>query len=366
MVSLFTTKANLEDIFLREDKKAWQEIIYKLNEVFINEDPFSEENVDPDDDIFRTLYGMGVNIRDDEKVFINNIPKNPESVLQYPCGIFLLNITENQASDIQNNYGVICQSVTNLNDAPLTQNHISNELEENQGDISWNSMLNKFKQIPSNSMLVIDAHLFGNDRFDENQNKYDPNRNSGLKNLFDIIDALLPQNFKSEYHIGVLLTDTDKAIAAGRTRTNLSNARISKAIHRLKEGLNRPYKDKLIIEVFFFDARDNDGHKLIHNRRILSNYFIVTADYKLAALRNGRSLADQSITVFPLFENISKDSGTDKKEKRMSSEIRKLKDYFERQTRSVSPTALILQNNRRIDDFKDIKHRLLRSSPMFR
>ena len=35
MVSVFTTKANLEDIFLREENKSWLAIILKLNEVFI-------------------------------------------------------------------------------------------------------------------------------------------------------------------------------------------------------------------------------------------------------------------------------------------------------------------------------------------
>ena len=272
MVSIFTTKSSVES-FYQEDN-AWYKMICKLKEVHIDDDPFSDidESVDPDDNFFLTLVGMQVDIVDDRE-FINNIPNDQSSVLKYPCGIFLLNISNEKAAEIQNNYGVICQSITNLNDDLLTQSNFTTELEEGKRSYAWNDMLAHYKQMPSNSLLIIDAHLFENDRFDEQQKIYDQNRNVGLENLFDIINALLPKQFSGEYNIGVLLTDTDKAKAKGRSRTNLTNDRISKAIHRLKERIDRPYKDKLVIEVFFFDADDNDGHKLIHNRRIISNYF---------------------------------------------------------------------------------------------
>lgn len=362
MISVFTTKANLEDIFQKEENKAWQAIILKLNEVFINDDPFSEcDESNPDDDVFLTLDSIGVKLKDDERNFIDNIPKNPESVLNHPCGIYLLDISEAIAHQIQEDYGVICQSIGNLNDKPLTQNHFSNELNEDSNGLSWSKMFAPFKQLPSNSLLIIDSHLFDNDRFNEKENVYDSNRSIGLDNLCDIISALLPNQFEEEYHIGVLLTDYDVAKAKGIVHTNLTNKRISKAIHRLKERLVCSFKDRLIIEVFFFDCRD-DRHRMIHNRRILSNYFIITADYRLAAIKNGRSTVDQSITVFPLFESINSEPDSDKKEKRISYEIRKFKEFFISQTRSAGPTALFLQNNRAMDDFNDIKNRLIKIS----
>lgn len=362
MVSVFTTKANLEDIFLREENKAWLAIILKLNEVFINDDPFSEcDESNPDDDVFLTLDGMGVKLNDEEKNYIDNIPKNPQSVLNHPCGIFLLDISEAKAHQIQEDYGVICQSIGNLNDKPLTQSHFSNELNEDSEGLSWSKMFAHYKQLPSNSLIIIDAHLFENDRFDEKQNVYDPKRCTGIDNLYEIISALLPNQFNGEFHIGIFLTDYDIAKSLGRVHTNLTNKRISKAIHRLKEKLDCSYKDNLIIEVFFFDCRD-DRHRMIHNRRILSNYFIITADYRLAALRNGRSAVDQSVTIFPLFENINNDPDSDKKEKRISYEIRKFKEFFISQTRSAGPTALFLQNNRKMEDFNDMKNRLIKIS----
>ena len=213
-------------------------------------------------------------------------------------------------------------------------------------------MIGHYKNLPSNSVLIIDAHLFDEDKYDERNSCYDERKRDGLNNTYDILNCLLPVSFEDTYNIGILLTDIDIAKATHRTRSNLSNERIASAINKLKKKLNRNYP--IDIEVVFFDHRD-DGHKLIHNRRILSNYFIVTAEYKLAALRNGRSLCQQSIAAFPLFEDIDTKPSTDKKEKRIQREIRELTEFIQRQPKSH--TASLYKNGQKIDDFSKINHR---------
>ena len=352
MISIFTTKDNLESICLDESKKPWLDIIIKLKEVFVNDDNIFSDDIDIDDDPFYTLDEMQIDIISSKKDYINDIPSNPVLVLKQPSGIFLLDIPSEKASQIQMDYGVICQSTNELDYKPLTQSHFPTELIEGEMGKSWNNMIAQFKKLPSNSALIIDAHLFAEDKFDESHNCYDERKRDGLNNVYEILDSLLPLSFKDTYHIGVLITDTDKAKASRRTRSNLTNDRIASAINKLKKNLNRSYP--INIEVVFFDQSD-DGHKLIHNRRILSNYFIVTAEYKLAALRNSRSLCGQSIAAFPLFESIDVMPETDKKEKRMSSEIKQLADFINRQPNSH--TATLYQNGQKIDDFSQIKHR---------
>lgn len=362
MVSVFTTKANLEDIFQNEDKKAWQAIILKLNEVFINEDPFSVcDDVDPEDDIFLILDGMGVNIRDDEKDFINNIPNDRSSVLKYPCGIFLLEIEDEEAQSIQSDFGVICQPISRLDYMPLAQPSFANELEENETGRTWDGMISRFKQLPSNSALIIDAHLFQQDRYDEHTDSYDEKNNKGINNLFDILNAILPQHFVGTYHVGVLLTDYDVANKNNRQK-NLTNERITDAITNLKSKLQRKFD--ITIEVLFIDKNDNGTHSLIHNRRIISNYFIVTADYGLVALNRGRSLRSQSIIAYPLFENIQNDSKSDKKEKRVRNDLFKLSQMLKQQCGAKYPTLTCFQNGEKIADLSTIVHPMLRFSPL--
>lgn len=361
MVSVFTTKASLEDIFQKEDKKAWQAIILKLNEVFINEDPFPViDDIDPDDDVCLTLDGMGVNIRDDEKDFINNIPNDRSSVLKYPCGIFLLEIEDEEAQSIQSDFGVICQPISRLDYMPLAQPSFANELEENETGRTWDGMISRFKELPSNSVLIIDAHLFQKDRYDESTNSYDENNSKGINNLFDILNAILPQHFCGTYHVGVLLTDYDVANKK-ISQKNLTNKRIANAINKLKsKKLNRNYN--ISIEVVFISEKDNASHKLIHNRRIISNYFIVTADYGLVALNKGRCLLSQSITAFPLFENIQNDSQSDKKEKRMRRDWNDLKAMIRQQSRAIYPTLTCFQSGKQLDDLSTIIHPMLKYS----
>lgn len=352
MTCIYTTKDNLESICLDEGKRAWLDIIIKLKEVFVNEDDIFSEDVDPDDDPFYTLDGMQININSSKKDYINEIPSNPVLVLQQPSGIFLLDISSDKASKIQKDYGVICQSCDNMDYTPLTQSNFPNDLFDGESGKTWKTMIAHYKELPSNSTLIIDAHLFDEDRYDERNNCYDERKRDGLNNTFDILDSLLPSSFEDTYNIGVFLTDIDVAKTERKTRSNLTNDRIASAINKLKKKLNRNYTINL--EVVFIDYRD-DAHKLIHNRRIISNYYIITADYKLAALRNGRSLCHQSITAFPLFENIDKYPNTDKKEKRIRHEIDDFKVFFNRQPNSH--TALLYQNGQKNNDFTQLRHR---------
>ncbi len=350
MTSIFTTKNNLETICLDKQKQAWLNMIIKLQEVYINDT--IDENADPDNDVLLNLDQMGY-INTKEANYINSISSNPGSVLQHPNGIFLLDISSNEANDIQRNFGVLCQSITNMDYTPLTQINKPTELTFGVHNLSWNGIISRYKKLPSNSALIVDAHMFENDRFDEKNNCFDSNHQDGLNNIDELLQAILPNTFNDAYHIGILLTDMDKAKLHLRSRSNLTNDRIAKAIHKLKRGLNRNYV--IDIEVIFFDADDKNGYTLIHNRKIISNYFIITADYKLAALKKGRSLCDQSIVVWSLFENIDNDIDSDKKEKRIRIDLKKLQVYL----KGVNPSALLYQNNRKLPDFSTLRHRLL-------
>lgn len=352
MISIFTTKNNLQSICLDVDKRPWLDMIIKLKEVFVNEEEIFSNEVDPEEDPFYILDGMQIDINSSLKEYINDISRNPEHVLEHPSSIFLLDISVADAQCIQKNYGVICQSIRKLDYKPLTQPYLPTELTERESGKSWASIIAQFAMLPSNSILIIDAHLFNEDKFDENKGCYDERKKVGIDNIFEILNCILPQSFQSIYHVGVLVMDMEAARTLGRSHSNLTNARIATAINNLKKKLRRNYV--INMEVIFFDPRD-DGYKLIHNRRILSNYFIVTAEYKLATIKDGISLCGQSIAVSPLFENIEINPRSDKKEKRIRSEIEHLSAFFSRQ--STSHTALLYQNGRKMDDFLQMQHR---------
>jgi hypothetical protein len=352
MVAIFTTKSNLEDICLDPSKQAWYEMLLKLKEVFINDESMPLDEEDP---LF-ILDNMQVDVVSSKKEYIESIPDNPSLVLQEPCGIFLLDINPSDAQKIQDDYGVICQSVSAMNHRTLTHGQAKGVYVGGEKGKSWKDLFRKFQDCPSNSMLIIDAHLFENDYFDEKENCYDNRRNLGITNLYEIIDAAIPKTFTSIYQIGVLLTNVDRAKELHRSRTNLTNSKIAAAINKLKKRINREYN--ISVDVIFLDPSINDQHKLIHNRRIISNYYILDANYKLAALNQNIANCSQNITIGTLFEHIDEDSEPDMNEKRLRYDLDDLYEYIKSQ-KVHNPTGEWYSNGQKQTTFNSIKHRLL-------
>ena len=353
MVAIFTTASILDNICHTDDLSVWQDMIVKLGEVFVDGDV--DIPLDMEDPLF--ILDSAIKIDDSKKEFITSIPTSPEMVLQEPCGIFLLDIPEQRASEIQSKYGVICQSPPAFNHNVLTQKGTSAELVEGMKDKTWSDIFKKFKDTPTNSALIIDAHLFENDQYDERQGCYDKDRSYAINNLKDIIDQILPDTFADIYHIGILLINTDEAKAKRRSRTSLTNARIASAINKLKKKISRPYE--INIEVIFFST-DDDGHKLIHNRRILTNTYVLDTPYKLAAFEsNGISRASQTITVKPLFELIHIDTDSDMKEKRLRYDLDDFYGYIETQCRAKAASGQLYCNGTLVESFYQVKHRFL-------
>ena len=125
----------------------------------------------------------------------------------------------------------------------------------------------------------------------------------------------------------------------------------------MKKKISRPYE--INIEVIFFSTED-DGHKLIHNRRILTNTYVLDAPYKLAAFEsNGISRASQTITVKPLFELIHIDTDSDMKEKRLRYDLDDFYGYIETQCRAKSASGQLYRNGTLVESFYKVKHRFL-------
>lgn len=180
MVKIFTTATNMDNICHDYSLEPWLNMIMKLGEVFIDAPiaiPF-----DVEDPLF-ILDQADIKFYTNKADFIESISKSPQKVLEEPCGIFLLDISEKEAEDIQTRFGVICQSCSNMNHNVLTHKGSSIEVVENEIGKNWIDIFKKFKDTPSNSVIIIDAHLFENDYFDETKKCYDESHSYGRDNL---------------------------------------------------------------------------------------------------------------------------------------------------------------------------------------
>ena len=355
MVAIFTTSSILDKICHVDDYAAWQSMVMKLGEVFIDGDIDIPQ--DMEDPLF--ILDSAIKIDQSKQRFIRSIEANPQIVLKEPCGIYLLDISPEVAKDIQTQYGVICQPSVAPNHELLTHKGTTAEIIEGESGKDWKEIFRKFKATPTNSALIIDAHLFENDQYDEREHCYDKKHCYGISNLHEILEQILPSQFSDIYHVGVLLTNTDEAKARKRSRTSLTNDRIASAINKLKKKISRPYE--ISIEVIFFSQTDSDNHKLIHNRRILTNTYVLDAQYKLAALLSNKvGRVSQSISVSPLFELIHIDFDSDMKEKRIRYDLDDFYEYIDTQRKALKPTGELYRNGNNIESFVDILHRFLK------
>lgn len=357
MNSIFTTRVNLESICLKDDP--WWKMVVKLKEVHVNEDNLFSGDVDPDENLFYILDGMQIDVKSDTD-YINDIPQNPKRVLEHPSGIFLLDIPVEKANKIQSDYGVFCQSIGNLDYNPLVQPHKPTELVYEEEGYSWQSIIGKFGQLPSNSVLVIDSHMFDNDIYDFRQKIFNSKSSFGIDNLFDILNSLLPHNNHDTYDIGVILANSDDK----RKGWNPTCKDIALEINKLRKKLKRSYP--INVEVLFFKVGENDSkiRRLIHDRRIISNYSIITAGHMLAAINlnhAGKSRAHQTIDVYPLFENIDRAPDYDSKVKRINSDLKSFKNIIHGQSNNNPQKVTIWRNGNRLSDCTQIKHRFFNS-----
>lgn len=266
---------------------------------------------------------------------------------------------------IQNDFGVIFQSTSNPNHSQLT--HFGKKAELSRGKkykhgSNWEEILQKFKATPVNSAIIVDAYLFENDQWDEEKKDISERYNSGISNLRNILDEILPRSFGDVFHVGVFLQNYDferkeKEKIRKKPSTNLTNEQIAKTIRRLKKKLKRDYS--INFEVYFL-GKTYGWHELIHNRRIFTNTYFIEAPYKLSAFnKKGNSKVSQTITVSPLFELIQMDEENDFKSDRLIIDLDEFNTYTKSQIKGIGKDEEAYQNDKRLDSLRIIKHRFI-------
>ena len=214
----------------------------------------------------------------------NQLKEKPENVLKSPSSLFILDITPAEASYIQGAYGVMCLSGENPDVSALidvNDVHISNEHEKlGRG---WDSVLDSVEKLPSNALLLTDRYLFTSRH---------PNAGDGIENIHDILDELLPLHFfGDEYHVTVIFDKQSK-------HSSYTFNEIATRLNRLKLQLNRDYP--IMMEVLGISP-DCSLYKKLHNRLIVSNYYLVEAGHKLAAFNKNMATARQTLLPMALF-----------------------------------------------------------------
>jgi len=373
MFKIFIAESSLENLLLEESSKKadeqnyWYKILEKQKNVYVlfnkgvDYDSLSPEEAQLNP-LF--LFQQGGKTLVNKSDFIETVTLCPERVLDEPCGAYLLDIAPEKAKDIQNKYGVICQSVDSL-DGNFWTSDIYNAhpvINEHDSEHNWEQILRGLDNMPSNSLLVIDRNLFNR------EDKYKTTIQDGIDNLFSILKSVLPKSFSrfKEYHILVIfdgseldhIKNTRILFEGDQSSHTFDDAfgKLAKIINSRKKEL--AFSDNVIIELLSL-TKDNIGYEYTHNRRILSNYYVIRVDHLLKAFKNNRGSCPQNIDCETLFATgVEKLSKSDTPEKAHAISLNNLKEALDQARGDAAPNYHYAMNKNTGKSIKELQNRL--------
>ena len=333
-MNIYISLNALEETILGENSKLYQ-ILKKLpgcsivfvdiseEELYIKMTAAHEKvetNVETDADYSLLFYILLYRFSKDYDVtfesganIIAEICKDNEAVLKDPNAIYILDISDDDAQCIQDQYGVICKNSINSDlDFMFSEHRTVCCVKDEPGD--WkSSMFDVVTTGPLNSIIVSDRYLFS-DNVALTMDKGAPSfkEGNGFKNLISILDGILPREERKTNIMVLIFCDAfifknnplkDKKIddsahkEVEKCHFKFLSNRLNKEIKELRRG-----KYVVDVELLSF-GRYAPYYDDTHNRRVLTNYSELFAEHKLAAFENGRSVVSQNITFNTLFSD---------------------------------------------------------------
>ena len=295
-----------------KEQSSWFILLTKQDVIYLDKDICKDWNCD--DPLFMFSQSYEISFREATKDYNKELAANPQSILKHPHDAFLLDVDESMADAIQNQFGVLCQSTKDLSHCPVSQKGCHFSLNKGETTHSWSELFAEKERIPANSIIIVDRYLFGF------EGKLRSGYLDGVNNIKQILKSALPDNVTCDFHVLVVFD-------ASSSKDNYFDLDVvAKDLENFKVNvLNKPYPVE--IELFSVSSK-NLQYGETHNRRILSNYYIVTADHLLKVFkRDGSAITTQNLNLDYSFSEGLRDR-SDMPQKRINYLVAKLKELF--------------------------------------
>lgn len=321
LLTLYTTEKILTEIIESEETfddakqkfRPWYILIKKLKpklKFFLDENSDYDES--EDNIIFSFIHenDLDGDDRKDNK-YLEDIKEMKAGLEMSSSALFILDVTAEKARKISSNYGVVCHSFDETPETcPIFQEGIELFCERKEENRSWKELLLPECVFPSNSLIFVDRYLFSDDTGDITYQ-------DGLDNVSEILNNVLPPTLGPGASYSILfvfdkisrkrnedkhncnknnLSDSNEAFEGQNLESTDDFKWISSRINNVKKELKKSRNYEIIIEALAVDR--NCGNYIdTHNRRIISNYFIINAANSLKAFRKSESLYTQKISL---------------------------------------------------------------------
>jgi len=246
----------------------WYEIIKLRNHVRIpGKNPLRRNNYvkDQPDNEWEVMDRDGINIHELSS-FVTEAETTPVKALQHPSDIYIYSTVSGESRDC----GVYMGSARKRSTRSLERTWRFDTIREEE--YSWKEFFERLTVgpvPPSNALVIIDRYFFSY------ISEFNLGYQNGIRNLYDILDALLPKSFNGEYQVLVVFDES-------RIDMSVNLDTIVNAVEYIRKMLDRNYE--VTIELLALSRSTGERvYAQTHDRWILSNYFSVLASHGFSA-----------------------------------------------------------------------------------
>lgn len=354
MFKVFISASSLEKLCIDEmslpskEQSSWFILLTKQNVIYLDKDICHDWSCE--DPLFTFSQSYEISLKEAPVDYNVGFDANPQNALNHPHDAFLLDIDQTKADAIQSQYGVVCQSTKNLSYCAVSEKGCHFSLNKGENTHTWSELFADKERVPANALIIVDRYLFGY------EGKLRSSYRDGVNNIKQILSNALPDNVNCDFHVLVIFD------ANSSTDLNFDIDSVAKELEAYKvNALKRPYPVE--IELFSVSSK-NLQYGETHNRRILSNYYIVSADHLLKVFRSdGSSITTQNLNLDYSFSEGLRDR-SDMPQKRIDYLVDKLKSLFSSACADIingeaHSSEYIYYINGRLDTLGHLKNRLI-------
>lgn len=271
MFTFYTTEDKLTELCF--EGGTWYDIIRNQRTIYVCNDS-DEEEWDISNEILLNLYRGGVEIEVDNEV-AEDIKKDTKNVLELVNPAYILDYSEQEATEISRKYGVIFLPTQNTPEPAIAETGWTLDTSDNSKEQSWDFFLSGIKT-KYNSLVIIDRYFFSSE--------YGESLEDSKFNLRSILNILLPKEQMHKFTVSIIfdITKADKEMQELATEVN-----------KIKKTLVG--HTSFDMELISIDSNCYNYDKT-HDRFIVSNYFVIDAAHKIKAFRTDKTvLTEQNI-----------------------------------------------------------------------